>query len=80
MGELMRAYKAGQDLLCRPPSNSNALGIPAARLVPACTPLCLRVRRRAATLPHPLRDRVAGLLVPCRQFQGVFPGRTTPRT
>ena len=40
MGEPMRAYEAGQELLCRPPSNSNASGTPAARLVPACTSMC----------------------------------------
>ena len=28
MGEPMRAYEAGQELLCRPPSNSNASGTP----------------------------------------------------
>ena len=33
MGEPMRAYEAGQELLCRPPSNSNASGTHAARLV-----------------------------------------------
>ena len=28
MGEPLRAYGAGQELLCRPPSNSNASGTP----------------------------------------------------
>ena len=42
MGEPMRASEAGQELLCRPPSNSNASGTSAERLVPACTSMCLR--------------------------------------
>ena len=40
MGEPMCAYEAGQELLCRFPSNSNASGTPAARLVPASTSIC----------------------------------------
>ena len=28
MGELLRAYEAEQELLCRLPSNSSALGVP----------------------------------------------------
>ena len=67
MGEPMRAYEAGQELLCRPPSNSSASGTPAARLVPACTFMCLGGSPTRGHTTSPLAW-AAGLHVPCRQL------------
>ena len=61
MGEPMCANEAGQELLCRLPSNSNASGTPAARLVPASTSICSQGSPTRGHTTSPFA-RAAGLI------------------